>query len=297
MKKKTTLLSIIAIFYLIVLIIFRLEFYKKFFNLKNKTKEKNIPCKITPTIIPVISPATVATPSAKPMSFEEQNKLYGPCVKLDVLMYHHIQELRLVKSKGDKNLTVDTEIFKKQMEYLKEKKYSVIGMTDLKNFFDKNIPLPIKPVLITADDAYEDNYLDMFPILKEFGFKATIFVPTGLINNPGYLKWNQIEEMKNSGLIYLANHTWSHHNSGGTIDLQDKEIGTANSQLIERGLNSDKIFAYPYGKSSVNSQKSLKELDYQIAFTTNHGNVICKKQSLELPRIRVGNSQLNNYGL
>lgn len=244
-----------------------------------------------------ITPTPTQVPAKKEISFEEINKKYGPCERINVLMYHHVQNLKDVKSAGDKNLTVDTEMFRKQMQYLKDKAYSVIGVEDLKNFLEKGIGLPAKSVLITADDAYDDNYLDMFPILKEFGFKATIFTPTGLVDNPRYLSWQKIEEMKNSGLIYFGNHTWSHHNSSGTIELQDKEIGLADKQLAEKNLDNCKVFAYPYGKPSQNSEKALEQLGYKMAFTTTHGNLVCKQQNLEIPRIRVGNAQLNSYGL
>jgi len=65
--------------------------------------------------------------------------------------------------------------------------------------------LPKKPVLITLDDAYEDNYFNAFPILKEFNFPALFLPPTGLVNNPDYLNWMKINQMR--GLVYFGQHT------------------------------------------------------------------------------------------
>lgn len=300
-ETKLKIKKIILVFSVITLVVIGLLLTLK--NAKIKKPRENIQIKIgttlTPTLTtPTIVPSVTASPSAaKKMTFEEMNNAYGPCARVNILMYHHVSNLNEIQDKGEKNLTVDTQIFRKQMEYLKEKNYSVIGMDSLKNFLENGNGLPSKCAVITADDAYEDNFSKMFPILKEYGFKATIFTPTGLVNNPDYLSWNQIEEMKNSGLISFANHTWSHHNSGGTLELQNKEIGLANTQLQEKGLNSEKIFAYPYGKPSKNAEKVLGDLGYKLAFTTNYGNIVCKRLSLEIPRIRIGNAQLNSYGL
>jgi peptidoglycan/xylan/chitin deacetylase (PgdA/CDA1 family) len=256
-----------------------------------KKNEEEI--KIIPTM--TITPTLTATPTAKPISFEDMNAKYGPCAKVSVLMYHHIEEEVVAKSKGQANLNVTPEFFRKQMQYLKDKNYNVIGMADLKNFFDNGTVLPQKSVLITLDDGYKDNYEKAYPILKEFGYRATIFIPTGLLNNPDYLTWGDLDTMKD--LVYLGNHTWSHHSSGGTEEKQDQEIGMADKQLNEYGLNNLKIFAYPYGNPSGNAEKILKKDGYEIAFTTIRGNIMCKGQSLELPRIRIGNSLLSSYGL
>lgn len=284
MKTKFLILIILAVFTALLIVVWK---YQKIIIPQEKAKNTEI--KITPTLTPTQIPI-------KKDTFNEKNKKYGPCTKINVLTYHHIQKISKV-SGGDKNLTVDTEMFRKQMQYLKDKDYSVIGMEDLQKFLENGINLPAKPVLITVDDAYDDNYLEMFPVLKEFGFKATIFTPTGLVDNTRYLSWQKIEEMKNSGLIYFGNHTWSHHGSNGTTELQDKEIGLADRQLTEKNLNLCKAFAYPYGKPSLNAEKALEQLGYKIAFTTTYGNLACKGQSLEIPRIRIGNAQLNNYGL
>lgn len=223
--------------------------------------------------------------------------LTNRCVKLPVLMYHHIENNKLAKKDNWQNLNVEPENFEKQMEYLKTNNYSVITMEDLINFFDKNISLPTKPVIITFDDAYKDNYINAFPILKEYGYAATIFTPTGLIQNPEYLTWQEIKEMSGSGLVYFGNHTWSHHSSTNSLQVMEKEIGLADSQLRENGQNRLGVFAYPYGKSSVQAKQVLSQMNYQLAFTTTYGNLSCKGNRLELPRIRVRNEPKLYLGL
>lgn len=269
---------------------------KKILNSGWIVKNRNIKLPETQeiTITPTISllPTNV-TPTT--VTIESMNRDYGPCVKVNVLMYHHIQEEETAKKNGQTGLTVTPEFFRKHLQYLKDNNYNLITVTDLKNFFNNGASLPNKPVIITIDDGYKDNYEFAYPILKEFGAKATIFVATGLLNNPGYMTWDDLNQMKD--LVYFANHTWSHHGSAGTKEKLTEEITMADKQLSEHGLNEQKIFAYPYGNPGKTASEVLKSNSYEIAFTTVHGNILCKGKSLELPRIRVGNSSLKSYGL
>jgi peptidoglycan/xylan/chitin deacetylase (PgdA/CDA1 family) len=248
---------------------------------------------ISPTAVP--SPTAVLSPTPTPITVEGMNQSYGPCAKVNVLMYHHIQEEETAKKNGQTGLTVTPEFFRKHLQYLKDNGYSVITMAELKNFFNGGVALPKKAVMITIDDGYKDNYEKAYPILKEFGMKATIFTATGLLNNSGYMTWDDLNQMKD--LVYFANHTWSHHSSAGTKEKLTEEITRADKQLSEHGLNPNKIFAYPYGNPGKTAEDILKANGYEIAFTTVHGNILCKGKSLELPRIRVGNASLKSYGL
>lgn len=260
---------------------------------KNRENMTQKIIEITPTPTAIVSPTPTATPT--PISLEQMNKTYGPCAKVNTLMYHHIQDEEIAKKNGQTSLTVTPEFFRKHLQYLKDNGYNVIGMADLKDFFRNGTGLPNKPVLITIDDGYKDNFEAAYPILKEFGFRATIFTATGLLNNPGYMSWDDLNQMKD--LVYFGNHTWSHQSSSGSKEKLTEEIGLADKQLTEHNLNDLKIFAYPYGNPGKTAEDILKNNGYEIAFTTVHGNILCRGKSLELPRIRVGNSTLKAYGL
>jgi peptidoglycan/xylan/chitin deacetylase (PgdA/CDA1 family) len=251
------------------------------------TKIPNIP---QPTSTPTPTP----TPTPKPLTFAEMNSLYGPCVRLPVLMYHHIQSRDAAKADKQTNLTVYTDVFQAQMQYLKSKNYNTVTVNDLINFFDAGIPIPAKSILLTFDDGYQDFYTDAYPVLSGVGYRATVFLPTGLMQNPGYLTWGEISGMDAS--VLFANHTWSHKSVVTQDSIMQREISTADTQLSERGLNNPKTFAYPYGPDSVSSEKFLASLGYKAAFTTAPGNILCKKQRFGLPRIRIGNSSLSGYG-
>jgi peptidoglycan/xylan/chitin deacetylase (PgdA/CDA1 family) len=236
------------------------------------------------------------SPTPRPLTFVEMNNLYGPCARVPTLIYHHIEDLKEAQAKGHLWLAVSPEYFQKHLEYLATKGYTTISMAQLADFFDNSTPLPPKPVLLTFDDAYEDFYFNAYPLLSRMNMKATMFTPTGLVDNSGYLTWNEISQMATSGNVLFANHTWSHKNLQTTSDVVEKEISTADSQLADRGFNRPKVFADPYGASSAYAIEYLNKLGYKLAFTTRTGSVLCAKQRLVLPRIRISNSELSRYG-
>jgi peptidoglycan/xylan/chitin deacetylase (PgdA/CDA1 family) len=243
-------------------------------------------------------PLPTVTPTPRPLTFSELNQLYGPCVHLPTLFYHHIEPSSVAKQENHTSLNVDLEIFSSQMRYLNDHGYSTVSPQNLINFFDSGTPLPLKPVLITFDDGYSDFAVYAFPILKQYAFQATMFLPTGLVNNPGYLNWGNITEIDHTGKILFANHTWSHYSvARNDPNTLAKEISTAAQQLRDHGIPGWNIFAYPYGSTSPAAISYLSQNGYALAFTTRPGNVMCKQQRLSLPRTRIGNNSLSYYGL
>lgn len=302
-NKIKIILPILGVFLIVLAVI--LEYAIKTHDIKiinlRSLKIKNEETKLSemtsltnsPTITP--SPTKILSPTVALETVDNMNKDYGPCAKVNVLMYHHIQDEETATKNGQMKLTVTPEFFRQHLQYIKDNGYNVISPIDLKEFFNGSKTLPTKAVMITIDDGYKDNFEVAYPILKELGIKATIFVATGLLNNPEYMSWGDLNQMKD--LVYFANHTWSHHSSAGTKEKLTEEIITADKQLNEHGLNPNKIFAYPYGGAGKTAKEVLVANGYEIAFTTVHGNIMCKGKSLELPRIRVGNASLKSYGL
>jgi peptidoglycan/xylan/chitin deacetylase (PgdA/CDA1 family) len=151
--------------------------------------------------------------------------------------------------------------------------------------------------MITFDDGYVDIGDEAFPTMREMEIKATIYIPTGLMENFGYLTWAKIDEMRSSGLTTFGNHTWSHKNVGASREAVKYEISTADGQLAEKGLGEPKTFVYPYGIDTTFAEKTLSESGYKLAFTTVRGRILCEKQRLSLPRIRIGSAPLSVFGL
>lgn len=79
-------------------------------------------------------------------------------------------------------VSASSSAFAWQMNYLKER-YHPITFQTLLNAMDGKEGLPRRPVIVTFDDGYDDNYLNAFPVLKSLGIPATIFVSTGYIGS------------------------------------------------------------------------------------------------------------------
>ncbi len=243
-------------------------------------------------IIARSSPTPLPTPTPIPYPPKDWH-----CVKVPILMYHHVEPLEEAKKEGHAPLTVDSGIFAAQMQYLADHGYHIITLQTLSDFFDAKANLPPNAVVLTFDDGYADFYTYAVPILESHQFKSDLFVPTGLMENPGYLTWEQIKSASQRG-VSIDHHTWSHANIAQTNEtFFHRELDIASQQLIERGYGPVKIFAYPYGNHNGQDKVELSKRGFTLAVTTIQGQVQCKEDRLALRRTRVGNQSLRTYGL
>lgn len=202
---------------------------------------------------------------------------------IPVLMYHSI--------KNDKNnpLVVQPELFKSQMQYLKDNGYTTLSMSELVNFMKYNKKVPKKSVVITFDDGYEDNYINAYPILKHYNFKATIFIITDLCNQGGlYIKFPQMREMIKNG-IEIGCHTLDHSKlSKLTYDEQLNNLIQSKKVIDEKlGINC-RYLSYPYGKYNKATINALRKAGYEMAFTTKGKWAYKSNGIFTLNRVYVG---------
>lgn len=247
---------------------------------------------VSPPVVPT------ATPSPKPTPTPTIDwSVYGPCKWVPVLMYHHVNSFT-GQEKTSSSLTVSTAMFTAQMDYLSQKGYQPVTLALVLDSLAGGAQLPPKPIVITFDDAYADNFYEAFPILRAKNFPFTIFIPSGLIQSgPDYLTWEQVREMKGSGLLTLGNHTWSHLSlTGKTKEKIKEEISLAQGQITIYGGEPPAFFAYPYGNSNGLVAEILGELGFKGAVITAY-RPQCLKDPYHLGRIRIGSAPLSNYGL
>lgn len=221
----------------------------------------------------------------------------GYCLNVPVLMYHHIEPSTQAKAEGHSSLNVDSGIFASQMAYLSSKGYNTITADDLVNALKRQGTIPSKSIVLTFDDGYSDFYTYAFPVIKQYNFKANLMIPTGLIQNNGYMTWGQLQEISSSG-SKIYNHTWSHASLGGaTIDKITYEISTANKQISQYLGYTPDIFTYPYGSEGSTVINYLVSQGFRGAFSEIPGTYQCDSYLMTLHRTRIGNSQLSAYGI
>ena len=181
---------------------------------------------------------------------------------LPVLNYHQINPV-------DVNaLTVPPEDFAAQMQYLHDNGYETISPEELNEFLVSGKELPPRPVLITFDDGYEDNYTYAYPILKQYNMKATIFLVSDFMNRfDNYLTWQQVYDMSENN-IYMGSHTLSHFElpSLSTAELEQQVVG--GKLAVEwHTFKFCEYIAYPCGYFNDQVLSEVKKTNYKGGFT------------------------------
>lgn len=186
---------------------------------------------------------------------------------IPVLNYHQIND------RDHNALTVSTEQFAAQMQYLTDNGYHTITGEELADALDGKIELPDNPVLITFDDGYRDNYKNAFPILKEHQMKAMVFLISDYVSTyPNYLTWGQAQEMQEHG-IEFGSHTLNHVElnklpSNDEILHQLKNSKAAIEWHLETPVH---FLAYPCGSYNADVMAATKAAGYRAAFTVQYG--------------------------
>ena len=109
-------------------------------------------------------------------------------------------------------LNVTPQAFEQQMEFLARNGYTVISLERLQRFLAGKEAVPAKSVVVTIDDGYRSTYEIAWPVLKKFGFPATVFLYTDFVGASDAMTWAQMKTMTDSKLITLQPHSKSHAN-------------------------------------------------------------------------------------
>ena len=125
------------------------------------------------SVTPPVSGAPLPTPFG----------VYSWTLKVPILMYHYISQPPADADIYRVDLSVTPDNFRQQLAWLRDNGYTAIDYDDLSTAIVGMAELPEKPVLLTFDDGYLDNYTQAFPILQRHGLNATFYVTTNCIDN------------------------------------------------------------------------------------------------------------------
>lgn len=182
--------------------------------------------------------------------------------EIPVLIYHSIDT-------PDSN-SIPLGLFKQHMQFFKENGYRVILINKLIEIIKEREKTMLPAVCFTFDDGYADTFNLAYPVLREYGFPAAIFVVVNKINQRGYLNFEQMNKMVAEGLITIGSHTMNHTS---LLHLNDKELFyeiTESKNVLEDNLKCKiDLFSYPWGGFSKHIQIIVRQSGYKAAFSTN----------------------------
>jgi peptidoglycan/xylan/chitin deacetylase (PgdA/CDA1 family) len=227
--------------------------------------------------------------------------MYRPAANgmLRVLMYHRVNRRRLDA------YTISPHRLQRHLGLLVAS-YEVVSPGLVLRSIEARSPLPDRAVLLTFDDAYLDHYENAYPLLREMGLQALLFVPTDHIGDRGTsgdrgragtaspgrtLEWAHLQEMQD--VFTVGSHGMSHQM------LTWLPRSTAAREIVEsKRLLEDRLgvavsfFSYPYGMLEAYDEELealVRAAGYRASFVTVGG--------LNLPEHLWSGSALRRHGV
>lgn len=201
-------------------------------------------------------------------------------------MYHSV----LKEKKRQGKYVIPPELFESDLRFLRDKGYRTVTVREVVDFVQNGTPLPEKPVMLTFDDGYYNNFLYAFPLAKQYGAKIVV-APVGYYTDLfttgdaghasySYLTWPEISNMMSSGLVEFQSHSYNLHTLGkrrGASRMRGESAGAYAAVLREdAGRMQDEMrektgyapiaFVYPFGISSAGSDGILRQMGFQATF-------------------------------
>ena len=194
-------------------------------------------------------------------------------------MYHRFNEDKYPST------NIDMEIFKKQIDLIKEEKISFISPDEFRLNF--NLPKDQKKVLLTIDDGFTSFYEYAWPYLKEMKIPFILFISTEAIGKSGYMDWNQIKEIEKEEFAFIGNHSHSHeYLIEYNFNMFKTDIDKSIKIFIENIGYNPVFFSYPFGEYSL-EQKEYIASKFEFGFGQHSGLIDVTKDKYELARFPI----------
>ncbi|MFH1153253.1 MAG: polysaccharide deacetylase family protein [Pseudomonadota bacterium] len=194
---------------------------------------------------------------------------------------------------SNSSMIMPPDDFDNQMRYLKDNAYRVISSGELQGFLDYKRQIPKKAVIISIDDGYRSIYDVAYPILKKYGFTATLFVYTNYIGlSSKALSWEDLRFLKKEGFT-IGSHSVSHSDLTRSRENETDSEKAArlwmevmeSKRIIDRELGQDTFcFSFPFGRSDERVMTMVKEAGYTMAFSVDRGTNPFFSNPLDLHR-------------
>ncbi len=232
----------------------------------------------TPIVLPTPTPTLEPTPDGDLRT-----------ARVPILMYHYLSVPPEGADRYRLDLSVAPDLFAAHLDRIQAEGYTTISFYELVAHLTQGAPLPDKPIILTFDDGYRDNYENAFPLLVEHQMRATFFVVTDFIDEarPEYLAWDMAREMLAAGMS-IESHSRNH----ATLRKRDNDyliwqiLGSLETLEYELGVRP-RFISYPAGEYDQATIDIAHSANYWAGITTEQGVVQRSDELFELQRVRI----------
>jgi len=216
-------------------------------------------------------------------------------LNVPILLYHRFGPVI------SDSMTMTTAVFESHLKYLRDNGYAVISLRQLVNYhFGKGPPPSPRSVVIVADDGHKSIYTDMLPLIKKYRVPVTLFIyPSAISNAPYAMTWDQLREIKKTGLFEIQSHTYWHPD----FRKEKKRLsGVEYMKFVEMQLKKSKerlekeldinvdMLAWPFGIYDDWLVSKAIEAGYIASFTIERHHVSNSDSIMKLPRYLLQNA-------
>ena len=247
----------------------------------------------------VFTGGSVASKQAKPTLTAAQEG-----ISLPIVMYHSI--LKDTARAGD--YVLSPQDLENDLDYLQQNGYQTITVADLIAYVQQGCALPAKPVMITFDDGYYNNFVYAYPLLKERGMRAVLSVigkQTALFSENGqenaywsHVTLEQLQQM--CDVMEVQNHSYDLHTYGqrrGSLrksgedmatytDFLKQDILQVQKLLTDAGIQTPTCYTYPFGALSNESEEIVKGMGFACTLGCEEGMNIITREAQSLYRLK-----------
>lgn len=196
-------------------------------------------------------------------------------------LYHRFGE--------DRYPSTNTSIgdFRAHLQYLQANGYQVLTFSAAMDYLKSPEPVQ-KTAVITIDDGYSSFYANALPLLREFGFPATLFINTQTVGGSGYMEWDELKESM-AHRVEIGNHTHSHAYflnlpPDSRYETFSDELKKSQELIRSRLKVEPEVFAYPFGEYDEKMKAIVKEAGFKAAALQKSGVIHDQTDAMLCPR-------------
>lgn len=232
-------------------------------------------------------------------------------ILLPVAMYHSVTD----EGKSPGQYVISPSMLEQDLQYLCDRDYTTVTIADLIEYVQTGEPLPEKPVMLTFDDGYYNNYCNAYPLLEKYQMKA-VLSPVGTLTEQfsqstdptenevwSYCTGAELKEMSDAGVMEIQNHSYDFHTlrprkgclrKSGEDLMQYEQIFVNDTEkaqqlFVSLDIPSPVCYTYPYGACNKETDALVERCGFTVTLSCEEGDACITRDSACLKRIRRSN--------